>query len=48
MTEKFIFLECQLNKVQNILNLNVKCDDDELAAFYSKYIESVFISNGFI
>jgi len=47
-TQKFIFLECQINKNNNMLNLNVKSEDDELAAFYSKYIESILINNGFI
>lgn len=48
MTGKFIFLEFQINKVSNIVNLIVKSEDDELAAFYSKYIEKVLIENDFI
>lgn len=48
MTGKFIFLECQINKINNIVNLIVKSEDDELAAFYSKYIEKVLLENEFI
>ena len=38
-------MELVLQRKSNIANLTIKCqkDDDELSAFYSKYIESVLV-----
>lgn len=41
-------MECQVNKNLNTLSLNVKCEteNDELCAFFSKFIENIFLENG--
>ena len=45
---KYIFMEVQISKNNRTLTFTVKSEDDELAAFYSKYIEQIFIANEFI
>ena len=43
-----IYIECQINTIDNLLTLIIKSEDDEFAAFFAKYIEQIFVSSGYI